>query len=537
MTPRAEASGLSNEASFPREANRTASGSEWSPTNERKRALLTSKPNLMDLKLQTARTLKWNAIDRVATQVLYAVVGVVLANILSPEEFGLVGVLLIFQAFATILVDSGFGAALLREKDPTQQDYSTVFWFNLIVSLAIYAILFAGAPLIAEIFQGQQKLIPMSKVMFLTFVINGAAIVQVNRLMKKMDVRMIAVSNSAGLIISGIAAIWLALRGAGAWALVWQNIILASVKTLTLWSTGHWRPSLCFSKATIRKIRAVGFSVFSSSLLNTISLNIYNFVIGAFYNIVSLGVYTQADKWSKMGSASLSQILTSSFVPLLSKVQDSKETFHRYVDKTGRFTAFILLPAMTLLAVMAEPLFHLLFGNKWDAAIPLFSILSVRGIFVVLISLYSNYLLSLGKARNLFASEAVKDTLIFVAILATIFLRDITWLIIGQLCASIATWILLIPLTSRSLGMPSRRLLTPLLPFALASVALAAVALAINNLVPPILDSRIFNNGFILLLQLIGGAGVYLLLLRLMRTPELPEALTYLLGRFRRPKT
>lgn len=488
----------------------------------------------MSLKLQTARTLKWNAIDRVATQLLYAVVGVVLANILTPEEFGLVGVLLIFQAFATILVDSGFGAALLREKDPTQQDYSTVFWFNLIVSLAIYAVLFAGAPLIARLFHSQDELIPMSKVMFLTFVINGAAIVQVNRLMKRMDVKMIAVSNSAGLLISGVAAIWLAIRGFGAWALVWQNIILASVKTLSLWGTGHWRPSLCFSKATIRKIRAVGFSVFSSSLLNTISLNIYNFVIGVFYNITSLGVYTQADKWSKMGSASLSQILTSSFVPLLSKVQDSRETFRRYVDKTGRFTAFILLPSMTLLAVMAEPLFHLLFGNKWDAAIPLFSILCIRGIFVVLISLYSNYLLALGKARNLFASEAVKDLLIFVAIFATIFLHDITWLIIGQLCASVFTWLLLLPLTARSMEMTIRRLLSPLLPFALTTLAMALTAWLILQASFLLLPSAQLLNLPILLFQLIGGLGIYLLILKLLRIPELPEALSYLLGRFRK---
>ncbi|MDE6271794.1 MAG: lipopolysaccharide biosynthesis protein [Muribaculaceae bacterium] len=497
----------------------------------------------MSLKLQTARTLKWNAIDRVATQILYAVVGVVLANILSPEEFGLVGVLLIFQAFATILVDSGFGAALLREKDPTQEDYSTVFWFNLFVSLAIYAILFIGAPLIARIFQGQEVLIPMSKVMFLTFVINGVSIVQVNRLMKKMDVRMIAVSNSLGLIVSGAVAIWLALKGAGAWALVWQSIILASVKTITLWATGGWSPSLCFSKQTIRKIRAVGLSVFSSSLLNTISLNIYNFVIGAFYTIASLGVYTQADKWAKMGSASLSQILTSSFVPLLSRVQDSRETFLRYVDKAGRFTSFILLPAMTLLAVMSAPLFHLLFGNKWDAAIPLFSILAIRGIFVVLISLYSNYLLALGKARNLFASEAVKDGLIFIAILATIFLRDITWLIIGQLAASVATWLLLLPLTARSISTSPGRLLSHLLPFSIASLAMAGGAWGVMALAPyfiPDLSSinpftaRIVSNGLILLLQGAIGCGIYLILLRLGNISELSEAAVYIFGRFRK---
>lgn len=499
----------------------------------------------MNLKLQTARSLKWNAIDRVATQVLYAVVGVVLANILSPEEFGLVGVLLIFQAFATILVDSGFGAALLREKNPTQTDYSTVFWFNLAVSAGIYIILFIGSPVIAHIFQGQQILIPMSKVMFLTFVINGIAIVQVNRLMKNMDVKMIAVANSAGLVISGIVAIWLAIKGAGAWALVWQSIVLASVKTITLWATGGWRPSFAFSRDTIRKIRAVGLSVFSSSLLNTISLNIYNFVIGAFYNISSLGIYTQADKWAKMGSASLSQILTSSFVPLLSRVQDARDTFLRYMDKAGRFTAFILLPAMTLLAVMAEPIFHLLFGNKWDAAIPLFSILSVRGIFVVLISLYSNYLLALGKARNLFASEAVKDILIFVAILATIFLKNITWLIIGQLAASVATWLILLPLTSRAIATTSRRLLSHLLPFTLASLALAATASGILMAAPYFLPdlneinpltARLISNSLILLLQGAGGLGIYLLILSIARIPELPEALSYLLGRFRSKK-
>lgn len=496
----------------------------------------------MNLKLQTARTLKWNTIDRVATQVLYAVVGVVLANILSPEEFGLVGVLLIFQAFATILVDSGFGAALLREKEPSETDYSTVFWFNLFVSLGIYAILFASAPLIARIFGNQTTLIPMSKVMFLTFVINGAAIVQVNRLMKKMDVKMIAVSNTLALIVSGIVAVWLAIKGYGAWALVWQNIILASVKTGILWATGKWTPILVFSKATIRKIKAVGFSVFSSSLLNTISLNIYNFVIGAFYNIASLGVYTQADKWAKMGSASISQILTSSFVPLLSKVQDSPSDFARYVDKTGRFTCFILLPLMAMLAVLATPLFHLLFGNKWDAAIPLFQILSMRGIFVVLISLYSNYLLALGKAKALFASEFIKDGLILVAILSTIFLKSIEWLIIGQLAASVITWIILLPITSHGIGISIRNLLSAIGTFLLPTLIMTAIGTAlimVSDLYLPSFPSltgisqRLATNLLLITIAGTASAGAYLLTLIILRIPEPREAATYLFGRFR----
>lgn len=502
---------------------------------------------MSELKLKTARTLKWNTIDRVATQVLYAVVGIVLANILSHEEFGLVGVLAIFQAFATIFVDSGFGAALLREKEPTEKDYSTVFWFNAVISLVIYGILFACAPLIAHLFDNSSELIPMSKVMFLTFVINGLAIVQTNRLMKRMDVRMIAVSNSAALIVSGIVGIVLAVLGYGAWAMVWYAVSQAAVKTGILWLTGGWIPQLAFSFDTIRRIRSVGMSVFLSALLNTISLNVYNFVIGIWYSVASLGVYTQADKWSKMGSASISQILTSTFVPLLSKVQDSAADFHRYVDRAGRFTAYILLPAMTLLAILAAPIFHLLFQHKWDEAIPLFQLLALRGIFVVLISLYSNYLLALGRAKKLFISEAVKDALILLAILLTVGHADIDLLVLGQCLASVATWIILLPVTACGIGLSVGRLLRHLLPFLAATILATAAALLVGSILntvspltsfsPSLLTSTASLIGSSLLriiIETTAFAGIYLLSLRLFRTPELPESLSYVLGRFRR---
>ncbi len=495
------------------------------------------------LKLQTARTLKWNAIDRLLTQVLYALVGIVLANILSQEEFGLVGVLLIFQAFATILVDSGFGAALLRDKNPTQKDYSTVFWFNTIVSIFIYALLFLGAPLIAKLFQNQEELIPLSKVMFLTFVINGLAIVQVNRLMKEMNVKMIAVSNTISLIVGGIAGIWSAVEGYGAWALVWQSLTMAIVKTGILWIYTGWRPSRVFSWASISKIKAVGMSVFTSSLLNTISLNIYNFVIGIYYSAASLGVYTQADKWSKMGSASISQILTSSFVPLLSKVQDNKQDFDRYLEKTLRFTSFILLPAMTFMALAAKPVFHLLFADKWDAAIPLFQILSIRGIFIVYISLFSNYLLALGKAKAIFHSEFIKDAMIFLAIAATIFSGNLTLLIIGQASATILTWIILLPVTNRSLNIHLSALLKPILPFLLLTLIMTITTICLPELLEAIIDNSWVNVGcgnirvkalILLTLQTVIASLTYYCSSKIFKLPELSEAMDYLLGRFRK---
>ncbi|MCM1152226.1 MAG: lipopolysaccharide biosynthesis protein [Muribaculum sp.] len=480
-------------------------------------------PEAPSLKTATARTLKWNTIDRVSSQVVFALVGIVLANVLSKADFGLVGALAIFQAFAIIFVDSGFGAALLQKKEPADRDYSTVFWFNLAVSLVIYLILFLSAPAIASLFH-DQRLIPLSKVMFLIFVVNGLAIVQTNRLMKSMQVKMIAVSNVCGLIVSGILGIWMALAGFGAWALVGQQLSLAVVKTGILWATGHWLPSAVFSMQSLREIWGVGLSVFSSSFLNTVCLNIYNFVIAWAYGIVPLGIYTQAEKWSKMGSASVSQILTASFVPVLARVQDNLSRFHDYMHRINRFTAFILFPFMIGLTAAGAPLFHTLFGTKWDEAIPLFQILMIRGVFVVLHSLYSNYLLSLGKSRALFAAEVVKDVSIAAALMATVFFGSMTILVWGQLAASLVAWAIVLGITCRACKVAMTGMLQDLLPYFLYSCVAAAVCMATAMLsdIPAVC----------LLLSLCTGFAIYIAAAAISKRPELREALEYLLGRY-----
>lgn len=478
------------------------------------------------LKLKTARTLKWNAIDRLASQVLYSVVGIVLANVVSQEDFGLVGALLIFQAFAIIFADSGFGAALLQKKEPTEEDYSTVFWFNLVVSMSVYWILWFASPLIADIFHGDKRLIPLSKAMFLTFVLNALAIVQTNRLMKRMDVKMIAVSNVVAQMAGGGLGIYLALMGYGAWALVWQSVALAGIKTAILWATGKWVPTCWIKLSSLKQIWRIGLSVFSSSMLNTFFLTVYSFVIGAFYSFKSLGVYSQADKWSKMGTASLSQVLTASFVPLLSKFQDNGDDFRRYVKKINRFTAFVLFPVMTGLAVVGAPLFHSFFGNKWDAAIILFQILCVRGIFVVLVSLYGNYILSKGYGKRLFIIEVVKDVSIIVAILVTVFYHSVDLLVWGQFWASLLTWMVIVWFTGRSIGYTVVEMVADLVPFLLASLAMCGACMTIGLIeMHPVIS---------LLAEVCAGGATYVAIMWLCKFPELKDASAYLFGRFRR---
>lgn len=478
------------------------------------------------LKLKTARTLKWNTIDRLASQVLYGVVGVVLARVLSQEDFGLVGALVVFQSFAIVFADSGFGAALLQLKDPHEEDYSTVFWFNLIVSVGIYWILWIAAPLIADIFQGDRRLIPLSKVMFLTFVLNALAIVQTNRLMKRMDVKMIAVSNVIAQISGGGLGIVLAVNGYGAWALVWQSVALAGVKTVILWVTGHWVPRFWISRRSFGRIWRVGMSVFSSSMLNTLFLNVYSFVIGAAYSLRSLGVYSQADKWSKMGVASLSQVLTASFVPLLSRVQDAPEDFRRYVRKINRLTAFVLFPAMIGLAAVGTPLFHTLFGNAWDAAIILFQILCVRGVFVVLVSLYGNFMLAKGFGKRLFMIEVTKDVTIALAIAVTIFSKSVEVLVWGQFLASAITMLIVVTYVSRAIGYNLRDMLGDLVPYAFASLIMLGVCIVIGKAALP--------AWCLLSLEILTGAGIYVAIMKIFRLSELQEVTDYLFGRFRR---
>jgi len=483
-----------------------------------------------DLKLKTARTLKWNTIDRISSQVLYAVTGIVLANVLTKEAFGLVGAVMVFQAFASLFVDSGFSGALIQRKAPTDTDYSTVLYFNLGVSVLIYCILWLCAPIIDSLFNAGGALIPLARVMFLTFVVNATAIVQTNRLMKQMDVRMIAVSNAVGLVVSGATGIVLALQGYGAWAIVWQSIVLSAVKSGLLWATSRWRPQAVFSMASLRSIFAVGAGIMTSSFLNTVFQNIYSFIIGTYYNLAQLGCYTQADKWSKMGVTSLSQTVTASFLPVLSGCQDDRPRFHRMMAKTNRFTAYVAMPCLVLLVLLSEAIFHTLFGTKWDEAIVLFQLLAARGIFVVLTSLYTTQITAIGAARKLVESEVVKDVLTVAAIIATIPF-GIEWLVGGQVIAAAVCFVYSQWLVARTTGYRVAAMLTEIAPYAAITLISAAPAAAVAYFVPQL------HPVAMILAQTVAFAVPYVAINAMLHSRIQHDVLSYALGRFTRKKS
>lgn len=437
------------------------------------------------LKSLTAGSIKWNIIDKVSSQLLYAMTGIVLARLLSQEDFGLVGAVAVFQAFASLFVDSGFSYALIQRKHPTRLDYSTVLWFNLIMSGALYVVLFFGAPLIADCFQGDRRIIPISRVMFVSFILNASAIVQTNRLMKQMKVKMVAVSNSAGLFAGAIVGIYLAVAGYGAWAIVWQTLTLNFTKSLVLWLTSGWAPLWRFSMQSLRSFFSVGSGMMFSSFLNVLFQNIYSFFIGNRAGLRQLGYYTQGDKWSKMGISSISQVLTSSFLPALSQVQDDPERFARVTSKMNRFTSYLLFPAMGFLTIMAEPIFHFLFGTKWDPSIILFQLLLLRGVFTVLTSLYNNYVIALARTRLVVAMETLRDGAALLFLLCALpFVADtrpgdpvwgIRLLLWGQIAASFIAWLVMVTKTAPVCGRRVADFLRDSAPYLAETVAIMAL--------------------------------------------------------------
>lgn len=492
------------------------------------------------MKREVADTIKWSLIDKVATQILYAVTGIVLARMLSHDDFGLVGAVMVFQAFANLFVDSGFSSALIQRKAPTRLDYSTVMWFNIAMAVGIYALLYFCAPLIADWFQGDARLIPLSRVMFLSFILTATAIVPTNRLMKQMDVRMIAVADSAALAAGAVTGIWLAVCGYGAWAIVWQTITLSAVKSAVLWATTSWRPLWSFSWKALRSFFSVGMGVMGASLLNTVFLNIYSFFIGNRAGMASLGLYTQADKWSKMGVMSIGQSLVQAFLPPLSQIQDRPDEFAHATAKMNRCAAYLTFPALGLLAVMAAPIFHLFFGTKWDASIVLFQILLLRGVFTVMSMVYNNYILALGRSRMLIISETLRDGVAIAAIIPTLGslaltsgaditlgIRIFLW---GQVAATAVGCIATMAIAARYIRRSVWLMLWDVAPY----ILLTALSMAAAWWMPAQVASALPHASWpshpiaVLAIQGITGAGVYLLLNTLLGSKVQRETLAYI---------
>ncbi len=394
----------------------------------------------MDAKLRNKTTfgIFWSFSERISRYGINFVIQIILARLLLPEDFGIIGMITIFIAVSQSIMDSGFGNALIREKNNSQEDYSTVFFFNLIASIILYIVLFFSSNLIAN-FYSEPKISLILKVLGLVLIVNSFGLIQRTILIKKIDFKTQTKVVLTSSLISGIVAVLLAYFGFGVWSLVFRNLVMQFIQSLLFNFYSKWRPSFIFSWNSFKRLFNFGWKLLVSGLINTLYNNIYLLIIGKFFSTIDLGYYTNAKKFSEISSSSITTSIQKVTYPVLSEIKDDKQLLLKSFKKLIRSTVFINFFISFFLAASANSLIPFLFGSNWIPSIPYFQILCFSTILFPLHAINLNILQVKGRSDLFLKLEIIKKTIgVAFITLAIIF----NWGIIGLLLTGVVSSIL-----------------------------------------------------------------------------------------------
>lgn len=388
------------------------------------------------LKNKTVKGVGWSAVDNLSQFAVTFVVSIVLARLLSPDDYGLIGIVTIFTLVSQTLINAGFTSALIRKKDATDDDYNTVFVVNLGISLFLYAIIFIASPAIARFFN-RQELISLVRVTSLGIVIGALAIVQQTILTKRIDFKSQTVITITASIISGVIGIVMALLGFGVWALVAQQLSLQTIKTIGLWIVNRWIPNLSFSITSFKELFGFGWKMMVSGILDTVWKELYQVVVGKFYSPATLGQYTRAKQFSQLFSSNLTSVIQRVTYPVLSNIQDEKERMVSAYRRIIKTTMFITAISMFFLGAISEPLLYCLIGPKWHEAAIYLPLICINGSLYPLHAINLNMLQVQGRSDLFLGLEIVKKIIgllplavcIFYGVLPMLYINLITGVI------------------------------------------------------------------------------------------------------------
>lgn len=360
----------------------------------------------------------WGVVEKFATLATGFIITLVLARILTPADYGLVNMIYIFTVLGTVLLDGGFGQALIQRKNITRLDASSVFYINLTLSIIIYLILYFTAPLIASFYK-QPSLVLISRVVFTTIPISALCIVQHNLLTKELKVKELTYVSILSSLVSGIIGIWLAYCGFGVWTLVYQTVILQIVRTIALWWFSDWRPCLSFSIKFIRSIWSFSMNLLGVFTLASVFQNIYTLIIGRLYNVNEVGYYNQAFRMQSVASNAIMSSIQRVAFPAFAKFQDDYQTLQRTYKRVMLMTMYVYFPFMMCLIVVSTELFDVLLTSKWLPSVPMFCLLCVAESLYPLNNINSSVLKAVGKGRDYLVLNIVNYILIIICILVT----------------------------------------------------------------------------------------------------------------------
>ncbi|MDD5854181.1 MAG: lipopolysaccharide biosynthesis protein [Lachnospiraceae bacterium] len=349
----------------------------------------------------------WRFAERCGAQMVSFVVSIVLARILVPEDYGTIALVTVFTTILQVFVDGGLGTALIQKKDADDLDFSSVFYFNFIVCILLYCVMFLAAPVIAA-FYNDSSLILIVRVISLTIVISGIKGIQQSYVSRHMLFKRFFFSTLGGTIFSAFLGIGMAYAGLGVWALVAQQLSNTAIDTLILWLTVKWRPKKMFSWQRLKTLLSFGWKLLGSALLDTVYNNLRNLIIGKVYSSSDLAFYDQGDKFPKAIVTNINASIDSVLLPSMSSVQDNRECVKAMTRRAIKTSTYIMAPLMMGLAFCATPIVQLVLTDKWLPCVPYLQIFCITYMFWPIHTANLNAINSLGRSDLFLKLEIIK---------------------------------------------------------------------------------------------------------------------------------
>lgn len=479
--------------------------------------------NNQSLKEKTAKGLFWGGVSNGMQQLLNLLFGIVLGRMLSPSDYGMVGMLTVFSAIAAALQEGGFISALTNRKEATQRDFNAVFWFSLACSLTLYLLLFWAAPWIAAFYQTPQ-LVPLARLSFLGFVISSLSIAPRACLFKQMRTKETTLISLSSLLVSGVTGIVLAACGFAYWGIALQSITFVTVMTLLNFRFSRWRPDRSFDFRPIHEMIGFSSKIIVTNIFTIINNNLFSVLLGKFYSVREVGNFTQANKWNTMGYTCITGMISGIAQPVLAQVADDRSRQLAVFRKLLRFTAFVSFPAMLGLSIVSHELIVLALTEKWLPAAGMLQLLCLWGAFVPLATLFSNLIISRGRS-SIYMGSTVCLCVVQLGVACLMRPYGLEWMLrlfVAVHIGWIAVWFAFV---HREIGLTLGQMLKDVSPYLLLSVLLTAGTYCVAR---P-LDSLYLR----LLLSVLLVAGLYALVLWRWQSVIFRETLQFL---FRRGK-
>lgn len=388
-------------------------------------------PTEPTLKEKTAKGLLWGGVSNGVIQVTSMLFGLFLARILDIDDYGLVAMLQIFIAIANSIIDSGFAVALINKIDAKHRDYNAVFWFTVFTSMAVYILLYFASPLIAEFYE-KPELIPIARVLFISFVFGGAASTSNTILFKRLMVKERAWVDILTVIISGTIGLILAYKGYAYWALVIQSLLYVSINSVIKFIIAPWKPTLQIDFSPLKEIFSFSIKLFFTNIVVQINKNVFTMISGKLFGKEQLGLYAQGEKWMSMGSGVLTGMVNSVAHPVLVQVQDDRERFLNVFRKMIRFAAFVSFPVMLGIAFVASEFIPLALGEKWLPSVPFLQMLCLVGAFWPIWHLYTYVVISRGRS-DIYLQGNILQGIIQIGSLLLVARWGIHWMVVAYI--------------------------------------------------------------------------------------------------------